>query len=90
MTVVIRNLRTRFIVRTVEAIVTRCPDTEFYVGFVEGIAGAHSQGETIDELRQNLTEVLADLHDMGIVAPRDEDELDDIEEHCRIEVSMPD
>jgi predicted RNase H-like HicB family nuclease len=28
------------------------------VGYIPGVAGAHSQGTTLDELRQNLREVL--------------------------------
>ena len=35
------------------------PETELYVGIVPGITGAHTQGETLDELRENLKEVLA-------------------------------
>lgn len=40
------------------AIVERDPDTGLYVGYVPGFPGAHSQGETLDELRQNLQEVV--------------------------------
>ena len=29
-----------------------------FVGFVTGFAGAHSQGETLDELNRNLVEVI--------------------------------
>ena len=29
-----------------------------YVGIVPGIPGAHTQGETLDELQRNLKEVL--------------------------------
>jgi predicted RNase H-like HicB family nuclease len=29
-----------------------------YVGYVPGFPGAHSQGETLDELQQNLREVI--------------------------------
>lgn len=43
------------------AIVERCKDTGFYVGYVPGFAGAHSQGETLDELHENLKEVLTVL-----------------------------
>ena len=32
-----------------------------YVGYVPGFAGAHSQGETLDELNRNLREVIAML-----------------------------
>jgi predicted RNase H-like HicB family nuclease len=34
------------------------PETNLYVGTIPGIAGAHSQGETLDELQVNLKEVL--------------------------------
>jgi predicted RNase H-like HicB family nuclease len=47
------------------AVVERCPDTALYVGYVPGFPGAHSQGETIDELRENLREVLAMLLEDG-------------------------
>ena len=34
------------------------PDTRRYAGIVPGIPGAHTQGETLDELHQNLKEAL--------------------------------
>ena len=40
------------------AIIERCKQTGLYVGCIPGFAGAHSQGETIEELRTNLTEVI--------------------------------
>jgi predicted RNase H-like HicB family nuclease len=40
------------------AIVERDPDTRLYVGYVPGFPGAHSQGETLDELQENLREVI--------------------------------
>jgi len=40
------------------AIVEKDADTGLYVGYIPGFPGAHSQGETLDELRQNLQEVL--------------------------------
>ena len=43
------------------ASIERCPDTKLYVGYVPGLPGAHSQGETIDELYENLKEVVAML-----------------------------
>lgn len=33
-------------------------ETRMFVGVVPGVDGAHSQGETLDELRDNLREVL--------------------------------
>jgi predicted RNase H-like HicB family nuclease len=44
--------------KTYTAVVERCPDTGLYVGYVPGFPGAHSQGESLDELRCNLVEVL--------------------------------
>ena len=40
------------------AIVERDAETGLYVGYVPGFPGAHSQGETLDELHQNLQEVV--------------------------------
>ena len=34
------------------------PETRLYVGIVPAVTGAHSQGETLEELRDNLREVL--------------------------------
>ena len=47
------------------AVVERCPDTKLYVGYIPGFPGAHSQGETLDELNANLREVVAMLLDDG-------------------------
>ncbi|HEY9646415.1 MAG TPA: type II toxin-antitoxin system HicB family antitoxin [Chroococcidiopsis sp.] len=44
--------------RTFTAIIERDPDTKLYVGYVPGFPGAHSQGENLDELRENLREVI--------------------------------
>ncbi|MEH2037788.1 type II toxin-antitoxin system HicB family antitoxin [Nostoc sp.] len=44
--------------KTFTALVERDPDTKFYVGYVPGFPGAHSQGETLDELQENLREVI--------------------------------
>lgn len=41
------------------AVVERCPDTGFYVGYVPGLPGAHSQGDTLDELNDNLKDVIS-------------------------------
>ncbi|MXY51075.1 MAG: type II toxin-antitoxin system HicB family antitoxin [Gammaproteobacteria bacterium] len=40
------------------AIVERCPDTGLFVGTIPGFPGAHSQGETLEELNANLREVV--------------------------------
>lgn len=47
------------------AIVERCPNTGFYVGFIPGFPGAHTQAETLDELNQNLREVVEMLLEDG-------------------------
>lgn len=44
--------------RTFTAIVQRDSDTNLYVGYIPGFPGAHSQGETLDELQENLREVI--------------------------------
>ena len=43
--------------KTYTAIIEKCPDTGLYVGYIPGFPGAHSQGETLDELNRNLREV---------------------------------
>jgi len=50
------------------AVIERCPDTGFFVGYVPGFPGAHSQGETLEELNDNLTEVIAMILDDGAPA----------------------
>ncbi len=47
------------------AVIQRCPDTGLYVGYVPGFAGAHSQGETLEELDRNLLEVIEMLLEDG-------------------------
>ncbi len=44
--------------RTYTAVIETCPDTGLFVGHIPGIRGAHSQGETLDELNRNLKEVV--------------------------------
>lgn len=51
--------------RTFTAVIERCPDTGLFVGYVPGFVGAHSQGETLDELQQNLAEVIEMLLEDG-------------------------
>lgn len=50
---------------TYTAIIERCPDTRLYVGHVPGFPGAHSQGETLEELNANLREVIGLLLENG-------------------------
>ena len=40
------------------AIIERDTETNLYVGYIPGFSGAHSQGETLDELQENLREVI--------------------------------
>ncbi len=47
------------------AVIERDADTGLYVGWVPGFSGAHSQGETLDELRLNLQEVIEMLLEEG-------------------------
>lgn len=47
------------------AVVEKCRETGLYVGYVPGFPGAHSQGETLDELNENLREVVSMLLEDG-------------------------
>jgi predicted RNase H-like HicB family nuclease len=47
------------------AVVERCPDTCLFVGYIPDFPGAHSHGETLDELNANLREVVAMLLEDG-------------------------
>ncbi len=47
------------------AVVEKCGDTGLYVGYVPGFPGAHSQGESLDELNRNLKEVIEMLLEGG-------------------------
>jgi predicted RNase H-like HicB family nuclease len=51
--------------RMFNMIVERDPDTGIYVGSVPGWPGAHSQGETLEELQKNLREVIEMLLEDG-------------------------
>jgi predicted RNase H-like HicB family nuclease len=51
--------------RTFNFVVERDPDTSLFVGHVPGWPGAHSQGETMDELHRNLQEVIGMLLEDG-------------------------
>jgi predicted RNase H-like HicB family nuclease len=51
--------------RSYQVVIERCPATGLYVGSVPGFPGAHSQGETVDELRANMREVIAMLLEDG-------------------------
>lgn len=51
--------------RNFTAVVEKDPETSVYVGYVPGWPGAHSQGDSIEELQQNLAEVVAMLLEDG-------------------------
>ena len=51
--------------RSYTIVIERCFETKLYVGHVPGFPGAHSQAETIDELRENMAEVIAMLLEDG-------------------------
>ena len=51
--------------RTFTAVVERDPDTGTYVGYIPGFPRAHSQGDTVEELKTNLREVIEMLLEDG-------------------------
>ncbi len=51
--------------RAFTAVIEKCIETGLFVGFVPGFPGAHSQGETLDELNSNLQEVIEMLLEDG-------------------------
>ena len=52
--------------RQFSAVIERCPQMKLYVGFILGVPGAHTQGETLDELQANLKEVLELILEDGV------------------------
>ena len=44
--------------KTFTAYVEWDPEVKVYVGVIPGVPGAHTQAETLDELKDNLKEVL--------------------------------
>ncbi len=46
-------------------------ETKLFVGLIPGVTGAHSQGETLEELRINLKETLELRIEEGVVGPDD-------------------
>jgi len=44
--------------RTYTAVVERDPDTGYYVGYIPGWPGAHTQAQSLDELQDNLVAVI--------------------------------
>jgi predicted RNase H-like HicB family nuclease len=55
--------------RTFNVVVERDPETGTYVGHVPGWPGAHTQGDSLDELQTNLREVIAMLLEDGDHCP---------------------
>jgi predicted RNase H-like HicB family nuclease len=51
--------------RTFTSVIERDPETGLFVGYIPGFPGAHSQGETLEELNHNLREVLEMLLEDG-------------------------
>ena len=51
--------------RTFSVVVERDADTGLFVGYVPGWPGAHSQGQTLDDLQRHLQEVIAMLLEDG-------------------------
>ena len=51
--------------RSFTVVVERCPQTGLFVGFVPGFPDPHFQGESVDELNENLREVIAMLLEDG-------------------------
>ena len=51
--------------KTFSAVIEQDSATGLYVGFVPGFPGAHSQGETLDELERKLQEVISMLLEDG-------------------------
>ncbi|MCY4319583.1 MAG: type II toxin-antitoxin system HicB family antitoxin [Alphaproteobacteria bacterium] len=58
--------------RAYAAVIRRCPDTGLYIGHIPNIVGAHSQGDSLDELNPNLAEVLALILEDGEPTPQAE------------------
>jgi predicted RNase H-like HicB family nuclease len=55
----------RMPMRSFNFVVERDPDTGLFVGHIPGWPGAHSQGESLDELQRNLQEVVSMLLEHG-------------------------
>ena len=57
--------------KSVSVLVERDQDTGLLVGHVPGIPGAHTQGETIDDILTNLSEVMEMLQEhTGVILKR--------------------
>ena len=51
--------------RSYTAVIERCANTGYYVGYVPGFPGAHSQGEDLADLREHLMDVISMLLEDG-------------------------
>lgn len=54
------------------AVIERDLATGLLVGSVPGIPGAHTQGETVEEVKANLAEVIELLREEGALEPESE------------------
>jgi predicted RNase H-like HicB family nuclease len=54
------------------ALIERDLTTGLLVGSVPGIPGAHTQGETVEEVQANLAEVIEHLREEGALVPESE------------------
>ena len=51
--------------KTFTAVIEKDAETGIFVGYIPGFPGAHSQGNTLEELNANLQEVLELLLEEG-------------------------
>lgn len=71
--------------RTLTAYIEFDAESNSYVGFVPGLPGAHSVGDTLDELHHNLQEVIS------LVLEEFDGNLDEIPRFVGIQqIEMPD
>ncbi len=47
------------------AVIERCPQTGYYIGFIPGFPGAHTQAASLDELQAKMQEVVEMLLEDG-------------------------
>lgn len=52
--------------KTVDFIIEQCSQTKLLVGYIPGVAGAHSQGQSVEALVGNLKEVCELLEFSGV------------------------
>ena len=44
--------------KTFTAVIEKCRECGLFIGYVPGFPGVHSQGETLNELKENLEEAI--------------------------------